>query len=247
MFQEKIEKFNSSIYAKIDRQFLQKDGDMFLTEYELYIFTILALNERKDGVSRLNFYLIEKMLAEKLGRTHSEQNNKIIELLNGLKNKKIIDISHFPKAKNHHEFFYTRINYDGYQKSKEEGWHGFEPIYWSEFMKCKKISHFYLYCIIKLNQGTGMGFKCTFQKWSEISNIPLSTVKRYLNQMIDKNIIFTNRGDYLNNSRTKQDVNVYRTYEFTEDEKTTRSKQYEKEKRNKKLKNIEPVFGELPF
>lgn len=236
--------FNEGIYAKIDKQFLMMGNEWFLEPEELYIFTVLALCERKDGVIRTSFHMIDSILTEKFDRARKDNNKQIAEVIHKLVRKKIVKISGIPDEKQYYEFFYVEIQYDSYQKSREEGWIGYESLYWREFERLEKINYLYIYCIVKTNQGTGRGFKCSYDIWTEKTNFSLSSVKRYISDMSKKELIFNNRGDYLDGSRNKQDINIYRTYEFTKEELTNRSKNYELENKKKEVRKRKNAFGE---
>lgn len=232
------------MYAKIDRQFLQQDNSWFMNPEELYIFTALALCERKDGVSRINYHTIDSILPEKFDRSRPKNNSGIAKVLKTLSKRSFIKLDTIPDNKSYYDFFHVRILYDNWEKEKriKGEWLGFEKLYWEEFNNSQKINYFYMYCIVKTNQGTGIGFKCSFDIWHERTGFSVSSVKRYLNYMVDEKIVFRRRGEFIGSSKKMQEVNIYRTYDFTEKERSSRDRNHEFE--DKSAPKREYKFGD---
>lgn len=238
--------WNDDLYAKIDRQFFQYGSGWHLDPEELYLFVILCLSERRNWSIHTSIHMIESQMIEHFSKAKAKNSEKIVETLYKLANKNVISISSQLEHKKPHDIFYVKINYENYEQDNQFGkWKGFQKLYMSEFSSVMKINHLFIYCAIRMyDESFKGGFKCSYQQWSDLTGFSLSSIKRYIKEMLDSELIYANYGEYKKGSRTQQDINLYRTYDFTEEEKTNRSKIQSREKESEVIRNKPNAFGE---
>lgn len=247
-------------YIKLERQFTDPDSVFHLSVEELFVFAIISIDQRKDNSLFTCFHMIEENMPIRF-RVNGDLNRKLLmESLQGLRKKRIISLHGTFDYKDPYKPFYIRINYDlfeGYGKP----WRGFNEISLQIIKQVKRMEHLYIYNVIKGYDNSDFGgFVCSYTNWTEILQRSPSSVKRYIKEMTiiegremcDKsvNLIYTNYGDYIGGSRTRQQVNTYRTIEFCEDEKTSQTKKKDAEvKKSNENSKRKAGFGdsENPF
>lgn len=99
----------------------------------------------------------------------------------------------------------------------------------------------YIYvCVARwLNKGEGF-FTCPYTRWAELLQCSERTAKSKIKEAVKQKLIFVNRGDYLNDSSKRQNINEYTVKPIAYEVKTMASKAYEKAELSK---NYERVLG----
>lgn len=97
----------------------------------------------------------------------------------------------------------------------------------------------YIYvCVARwANKGEGF-FKCPYTRWAELLQCSERTAKSKIKEAVSRKLIFVNRGNYVEGSSKKQDINEYTIKPIAQKNKTLASLAYEKAESSKYFDGI---------
>lgn len=92
----------------------------------------------------------------------------------------------------------------------------------------------YIYvCVARwANKDKGF-FKCPYTRWAELLQCSERTAKSKIKEAVSKKLIFVNRGNYVDGSSRKQDINEYTINPIAYEDKTMASIAYDKAESSK--------------
>lgn len=239
------------LFIKGYRSFANPKSKLHINAELFYLYSLLSLNERRNGLIRLNISHIEKELPILYKKSEKDNRNEIANQLTILKELEIITFEHTLEEILKNEIFNICINHYLLEDKKfDEYYSGFQKIHPIAFYKIKRIPDLFIHFIVRRFDDYEEGFKCSYTYWQDLLQCSLSTAKRQVKNALDNKVIYANVGNYETGSRNKQQVNRYRTYEFTQEEKTNRTIYKEKGKVREQLPNV-IQFGDniddIPF
>ena len=97
----------------------------------------------------------------------------------------------------------------------------------------------YIYvCVARwANKDKGF-FKCPYTRWAELLQCSERTAKSKIKEAVSSKLIFVNRGNYIEGSSKKQEINEYTINPIAYEDKTMASLAYEKAERSKYFDGI---------
>jgi hypothetical protein len=196
-----------------------------LTADEIYLYALLYMeknitNEVKTSVSVLSDIAIIKFYSKK------DRNNKALsDSLVSLKNKGIIRITNFDGEeldlfKSNESIRISFINYE---------YKGYTTVKQSTVNKFDNALDFLIFINVAKWHRKG-SFDSSYSRWARILSCTTNTAISRINKAVENQIIYRNKGNYINNDENKQkvqDINSYRVIPFEQDKKTIQTLIYE--------------------
>lgn len=183
---------------------------------ELYLYALLREmsnlnNEVIATISLIDVYARNYRIS--FGSREDIGRKAIKELLKSLIEKDVINLELNPKQKAN-DLMMIQFN---------ENLKGYTLIDLSIFHSITDMIEFYIYATIAKWKN---GFKCSYHRWAEILQVYYDTAEKYVNQCVEKKIIYANVGNY-NKSNQQNDINTYFIKPILEKDKTSRQKRKE--------------------
>lgn len=233
-------------YVIVDKQFTDPSNTngYFLTVEEMYVYIMIRLCERSGGYTRTNIFTLQNEMDIDFYSRVTKNREKIQSTLESLREKEIIFIYGSVNFKKPNDFFYIKVRDNDIRFTND--WRGFEKIPLYIIKRAKKMEHLYMYCAIK---GYGKsklgGYMCTYEQWTDVMQMSLSSVKRLVKETCDPHdsmysdenrLFYVNYGEYRDDIKNKQHTNLYSVVSFEEKDKTSATLRKEaKSKGSKKI------------
>lgn len=231
-------------FVKVENVLVNEKSKYHLTIRELYLYTLLKKLQDVTGEVVINVTLLEDYSKIKFSQTNKIAKRYIKDSLLSMHQKGVIKLDKDIKDYNHS---ITITFKDDFNKS------GHEQIPIDKFFSFETMKDLYIYVVVSCFEGLDK-FTCSLERWSNILGVHEKTAHKYLKEVIEKELIYVNVGDWYKKDR--RELNTYSIHPFTENEKSSQQKKKEKQKmqeqNNDPFKNAEPVnddgeWGEEPL
>lgn len=219
------------LFFKVENDLITEDNKYHINDKELYIYSLLKMNERLDGKIYLSISLLSDIMQIKFSKRNVRNYKLIKDVLEELSNKEVIKI----------------VSTEGELLSIQEASSstslcivvndiesdGHTQVPYHVFYQLQDIISLYIYIAVKRWENKRVGklgtFKCSYERFARILKVTRSTAQKYIEEAISNKLIFRNTGDFIDDeNEIKQEVNEYRCTPFSEGEKsvTTKIREY---------------------
>lgn len=206
-----------SNFIMIKNGFITEGHEQHLTKEELGIFILLSMSKDLNDEVYCTLSVLHEKSKEMFGSSKKRSMDKIKESIAALQGKGIVtidDVENFLEAKAN-TLIIVKVNK---VQPKE-----FTKLSVELYNLFTKLEHIYVYLATHRWAMSGNGaFTCSFERWAKILQCTERTAINYINEAVEKQIIYKNIGDY--NEFKKQNVNQYKTTRFESEEKTIHTK-----------------------
>lgn len=204
---------------------IEEDMETKLTANELYLYTVLYMEKSITNEVKTTVSLLSDMSMIKFYRKKDKNIKEISDCLLSLKNKGIIQMINFDGEelsifKSNESIRISFVNYD---------YKGYTQVKHSTLNKFDNSLDFLIFINIAKWHHKG-SFDCSYARWARILNCTPKTAISRIEKAVENQIIYRNKGNYINDKEVKQkiqDINSYRVTPFEPDEKTIQTLKYE--------------------
>ncbi|MDN4494926.1 hypothetical protein [Ureibacillus aquaedulcis] len=222
-------------FIMINNQLITEGNEHQLNSEELYLYSILQMSKDLNDEIYFTVTLLNDKSTIQLGSSKQRAVKKIKENLCSLVEKKVIKITNI-LGEVLTDMKPNDVVIAQVLKIEENG---FTKLSLDIFYYIKKVEYIYIYLATHRWANSGDGcFTCSYDRWASILQCSKRHAIELINEAVEKSIIYKNIGDYDNkNNNKKQDINKYRTFRFSKDEKTKHTKKEDEYKMKKILEN----------
>ncbi|MBU9724142.1 MULTISPECIES: hypothetical protein [Bacillaceae] len=211
-------------YIKIYNCLLEEKSEYNLTVEEFYLYCLLDTlkNIEQKVIVNVDLIYYESLDLIPFFSRETEAKKRIREHLQSLVDKKVIEITNNKEVNNKSNLHIRLSSFKGY-----------DGLSFDQFREFTRMIDLYIHCIVaRFDNDKFNGFRCNYARWSTILNCTEKTAKRTIKDLVDREIIYKNTGDYISEmvngrDQKRQDDNTYRINPFSEEEKTHIQKKIE--------------------
>lgn len=237
------ENYRNNDFVYSHRRFADPRDKLHLSIGEFYLYSILYTKRMKDDSIMVNISLIEEFLYIPFHKRSTRNRNTIRNVLLGLIEKQVFIVHDYPeiyhilsksngekdeeiKKIDYNTLFKLTIN-SKYLKSELNGmkWRGFVQIPYTELQKFSEMKDLYIYFSTFARETVEGKATISYEEWSKILGSSYKTAVKYIDEVIinneehnDNGVIYIQRGEYINSSRKRREINMYSTSPFDKDE-----------------------------
>ncbi|WP_158735123.1 hypothetical protein [Alteribacillus sp. YIM 98480] len=227
----------SDSFIKLPDSFTDDGSEYHLTPEELYTYCLIYSLSNLRGSVQFNIDLLSQLNSAPYAKQTKEAKSKVKKIINNLIHKKVITNyidGDFKNVKSNTEL----IDVD-FEKIDENSFYRFSIV---DFDKFDDMYDCYVYCAVAKWSRFNKEFKCDLNRWASILQVSKPTAIKYLQQAIDRNVIYVNTGEYTEKESKErkqklQEKNSYQIKPFKDKEKTFA----QKKKENKKKSNVTKI------
>lgn len=222
---------NKNMFIKIPNEYISPDSITHLNEKELFIYSILYMEKRLDGMVCTTMSVLSYFMNVRYSVQEVRNISSIKDSLNGLLEKGILKISSREqetlKLKSLRASDPIKISFI------ETNSKGHTQVTYDEIYKLNNMRDYYIFVAVKRWQNNKEGgvFNSDYNNFANILKVSRSTAIRSIEDALSRGVIYRNIGNYVINEQTiKQEKNQYKCTPFTSEEKTITTKKKDKEK-----------------
>lgn len=222
---------STEIFVKVQNRLITESSESHLSVNGLYLYVLInsQLNINKT------FSTNRDVLIQQLEGIYGSKRSTIVEKLNGAlgeileKTPLIVDNTDWKNGSSKDLLIFRM----------PENQENHTQVSYEAIASLNNVDMLYIYvCVARWANLEEGFFKCPYTRWAKLLQCSERTAKSKIKEAISMKLIFVNRGNYIDGSSKKQDINEYTIKPIAHEDKTLASLAYEKAESSKYFDGI---------
>lgn len=232
-------KINEKNFVKVQNRLITENGESHISIDGLYLYVLI--------ISQLNiektFATNRDVLIQQLQGIYGAKRDTIVKKLNGAL-KEILESTPLVISNTEWE---SASSKDLLIFSMPENQENHTQVPYEVITSVNDVDMLYIYvCVARWANYEEGFFKCPYTRWAKLLQCSVRTAKSKIKEALSRKLIFVNRGNYVEGSTKKQDINEYTIKPIAQKDKTMASIAYEKTENSKYYDGV-LGYDEIPL
>lgn len=219
-------KINTKIFVKVQNRLITENSEFHLSANGLYLYVLINSQLNMNKIFSTNRDVLIQQLEGAYGSKRSTIVAKLNSALEEILEKTPLVVDNTDWNDSSSKDLLTFLMPENRENHTQ--------VPYEVIALLNDVDMLYIYvCVARwANKGKGF-FKCPYTRWADLLLCSERTAKSKIKEAVSKKIIFVNRGNYIEGSSKKQDINEYTIKPIEQKDKTMASIAYENAENSK--------------